>query len=150
MLEDKPHLLRCRPLGNFAEIFKQEFVLTWTEEEYAAPFVADLLLHRGLNITSFTGVLDDQLLALLTPLPANVPKKPTALALLKSLWRVLYYQIWVPRCETVSQTDRILGYKPTDKKRATRPVATNKPVSRSLGFGRSQTQDRLIWHSLTS
>ena len=150
ILEDKTHLLQCRQPSNFAEVFKYEFAATWPDEENAAPYVADFLTQRGLNVTQFTGIMDNHLLSLLSTLPANVGKKPTALAPLKSLWRVVYYHIWIPRCETVSHTDRILGYKPLDKKRVVRPLTASTPTNRSLGFGRSQSQDRLIWHSTVS
>jgi hypothetical protein len=149
-LEDKAHLLECQPLYDFNDIFKIEFIKVWNGETHAAPFVADLLLHKGLSMTQFDGTLNENLQVLLAGLPPNAPKKITALTLLQSLWRITYFNIWLPRCEQTIQIDRNLGFTKLDKRSHLGMQASSRRRGLSRGFGRTQAQDRLIWVSTSS
>ena len=62
-LEDLDHLLCCPKanLESFDTIFVMTFEAIWSPDDLAAPYVARLLLSRGLSIRDFDGVINDKL-----------------------------------------------------------------------------------------
>ena len=107
--------------------------------------MADILLNRGLCLALFDGTLNESLEHLLRRFPPAFCKAKTAVSLLQALWRVVYQSIWVPRCEETVRTERVLGIRPTDKRQTHAGPTEPRPAQTSLGFGRSQAQDRQIW-----
>jgi hypothetical protein len=63
-------------------------------------------------------------------------------AILKCMWRVVYYKIWLTRCQETIPQERLLGITPKLKliyTKTTHPSTT--PKSKALKFGISLAQD---------
>jgi hypothetical protein len=81
--------------SNFSVLFSEEFFEVWEGDSSAAVHVSHFLLGRGLSLLHFEGVFNETLQEVVTVLPRNVSYKLAAKALLKALWRVVYYHIWL-------------------------------------------------------
>jgi hypothetical protein len=148
-VERPQHLLECPavPAGlpSFEAAFLTELDKVWEDEECPSQVVGEMLLHFGLGLGHFDGLLNEDLAAKLRLIPPITGKTSAATAVMKALWRVVHQGIWLPRCEETIATERIIGIRPADKRQTHAGPTEPRPVQTSLGFGRSQAQDRRIW-----
>ena len=102
----------------------------------------------SFELPLFDGMLNHNLVTAISQL-GELPFSFDFLAalLLKCLWRVIYYHIWLPRCQETIQKERTLGIDPKLKLQYSAPPTSNTPNSLALKFGISLSQDHSCWRS---
>lgn len=148
--ETMSHLLSCPNAdlahANFHVNFKEEFRQLWEGEANVADFVSSLFIHCGLNLALFDGTCNASLNNLTKKLPPNVPAKSTAIAMLRALWKVVYFDIWLPRCHETVVKEKSLGILQRHKRQPHhKPLPLNRVCSTALKMGKSLVQDEEIW-----
>jgi hypothetical protein len=148
-VETAQHLLECPAVPNglpsFEAAFQAELEKVWHDKDCPSDIAGGTLLGLGLGLHHFDGVFNETLVERFRFFPPITSKTAAATSVMKALWRVVYHGIWLPRCEDTIRTERTLGIRPAHKRLTHTGPTEPRPASTSLGFGRTQAQDRHIW-----
>jgi len=124
-----------------------------------ATLICQSLVSSGFSLDLFCDILLSGALSLLQDLPLSTPLLKAGTGLLKALYRVVYNDIWKPRCSRVQDLERsFLGIRRCLKKQKSQSPTKEAltaapphllPYPPFPAFGRSHVMDCDIWVKAT-
>jgi ribonuclease HI len=150
--ETLAHLTSCPSISiNFNEhLIEQVESILGLEKSKC---VIQKLRSCPIQLSVFDGTLNNSLCAAILALD-ELPFSFTFLCkiILKSMWKTVYFNVWLPRCQSTIQKERLLGIPPRLKRQYRLTGTSPRPTtpSRALKFGISLDQDRACWKSTFS
>jgi hypothetical protein len=149
--ETLAHLTSCPSISiNFNEhLIEQVESLLGLEKSKC---VIQKLRSCPIQLSVFDGTLNNSLCAAILALD-ELPFSFTFLCkiILKSMWKTVYFNVWLPRCQSTIQKERLLGIPPRLKRQYCLTDTPSRSMhSRALKFGISLDQDRACWKSTFS
>jgi hypothetical protein len=112
--------------------------------------LTEAVINSSLSLHHFDGTANTALLELLKTIPlSSFSYQTLAEIVLSILWTIVYYQIWLPRCqETIAfEKENKITSEMKRRYQLQLPPATKTKPSSALKFGISSSLDAQCWRS---